>query len=260
MMSIGGTRLAPAFASLELSELAQESIVPLTRVPEPALLTPREEAAVYASMNHRGVNEQFVEDLAAGEVGSRIIDLGCGPGEIAILICQRWPAVEVMAVDLEAEMLDVARREIEMAGLLTQIQLEQADACQIDGFADAIADTVVSNSLIHHVVDPHAAIAAAVRLTRPGGRIFIRDLARPDSDAEVEQLVETYCGDENEKAQQLFRQSLHAAWTVEEMRETTRGLGIGAASIQMTSDRHWTIDWQRPTEAAGSDNAPTRVN
>ena len=116
----------------------------------------------------------------------------------------------------------------------------------MEQFEDGMADTVISNSLLHHLEEPRVGLEAAVRLTRNGGRLFIRDLARPETEAEIESIVQAYSGKESENGQQLFRQSLHAALTLNEIRIIARGLGIPEDHVQMTSDRHWTIDWCRP--------------
>jgi ubiquinone/menaquinone biosynthesis C-methylase UbiE len=206
-----------------------------------------EEAAEYEAMNHAAVNQRFVEDLiAGGSVGRQIVDLGCGPAGIPILLAQRLPDVQVMGVDSAVEMLEVAKREIDSGGVIDRVCLEHADAKSLAGFEDEMADTVISNSLLHHLRQPASALAAAVRLVRHGGRIFFRDLARPSSAQEVESLVSEYAGDESAFAQQLFRQSLHAALTIAEVQQLAGGLGISPEQVQMTSDRHWTIDWQRP--------------
>jgi hypothetical protein len=63
-------------------------------------------------------------------------------------------------------------------------------------------------------------------------------------------LVSQHCGDETDRAQQLFRQSLHAALTLEEIQKMCGGLGIQPQHVQMSSDRHWTIDWTKPIDNA----------
>jgi ubiquinone/menaquinone biosynthesis C-methylase UbiE len=219
----------------------------LPRTPEPKTLSPYDEALEYESMNHTTVNRQFVDDLAAGgkSVGPQVIDLGCGPAAIPIELCLRFDSIQVLAIDSEVEMLEIAKREIDIAGLLDQITLHHANACEMEEYEDGMADTVISNSMLHHLDEPQLGLRTAVRLTREGGRLFVRDLARPSSLEETESLVSEYSGDENEIAQQLFRQSLLAALTLDEIREMAGGFGISAADVQMTSDRHWTIDWCR---------------
>ncbi len=198
-------------------------------------------------MDHTRVNRQFVDDLVADgkSFGPRVIDLGCGPAAIPIELCLRFDSIEVLAIDSEVEMLEIAKREIDIAGLLDRITLHHASVCAMEDYEDGMTDTVISNSMLHHLDEPQLGLQTAVRLIREGGRLFVRDLARPSSLEETESLVSEYTSGENDIAQQLFRQSLLAALTLEEIRELAGGFGISAADVQMTSDRHWTIDWCR---------------
>ena len=218
----------------------------MDRTPEPDTFSPVEEAAEYHAMDHSEVNRKFVDELLEGPTGPLVIDLGCGPAGIPIELCQRSNDFEVMATDGEIEMLEIAKQEIDIAGCLGQISLHHVAVESMEHFEDGMADTVISNSLLHHLTEPKVGLETAVRLTRAGGRLFIRDLARPESVDEIEGLVQTYSGDESSNGQQLFRQSLHAALTLHEIQSIARGLGIPEDHVQMTSDRHWTLDWCRP--------------
>jgi ubiquinone/menaquinone biosynthesis C-methylase UbiE len=216
----------------------------LQRTPEPKTLSPTQEADEYHSMNHDAVNRQFIDDLiAGGPVGPRVMDLGCGPADIPIALCDRLPSIELLAIDSEVAMLEIAKRAIDIAGKLRQISLQQADVVNMEYFADGMANTVISNSMLHHLDEPNHGLITAKRLVAPAGRLFIRDLARPASLERVEQLVSEYAGAESDIAQQLFRQSLIAALTFEEVQQLAGGLGISPQHVQMTSDRHWTLDW-----------------
>ena len=206
------------------------------------------EVEEYRAMDHQEVNEQVVNDLvAAGPVGPRVMDLGCGTAEIPVLLCQRLEDVEVVGVDASVAMLEAARIEIELGGMLGRVHLEHADCKELTGFQSGMANTVVSNTVLHHLADPGEMLAQAIRMLEPGGRLFIRDLVRPaDADA-VEQLVSKHAGSASEFAQQLLRQSLHAALTINETVEILTALGVENASPTLTSDRHWTLDWVRPS-------------
>jgi len=215
--------------------------LPRTLEPEPNDL--RAEALAYEQMDHAAVNQRFVDDLVRqGDVGPRIIDLGCGPALIPIEICHRNDQWVAMGIDASLEMLEIAKREIDFAGMLDRISLEHATIAQLNTFSEQMADTVVSNSLLHHLESPALGLEMALHLTRDGGRIFMRDLARPQTEQEVEALVRQHAADESPQGQQMLRQSLHAALTLDETRDICSALGIAASKVQMTSDRHWTID------------------
>ncbi len=216
------------------------------RTLEPESMDVREEAIAYLEMDHSSVNKAFTDDLfAAGSVGPRVMELGCGPALIAIEIAKRDSAIELLAIDSSVEMLELAKIEIDFASLLYQVSLAQADAKSMVHFEDEMADTVVSNSLIHHVDDPSKILAEAIRLAKLGGRIFMRDLMRPSSETEVEQLVELHAGSESARGAQLLRQSLHAALTLDEIQSIAEALGIPRSCLCASSDRHWTLDWMR---------------
>jgi len=201
-----------------------------------------QEADQYDAMDHNEVNQRFVADLlAAGDTGRDILDIGTGTAQLPIELCNTSDIedLRVMAIDLSVPMLDVARMNIDMASMLDRIQLEHFDAKDTP-FEDEMFTTVISNSIVHHIPEPLAVLKEAHRVLAAGGLMFFRDLMRPDTTEDVEQLVATYTCNETESAQQLFRQSLHAALTVDEMRELVAHTGYDPQTVQATSDRHWT--------------------
>ncbi len=218
----------------------------LKRVLEPEVMDCPEEAREYDEMDHEAVNRQFVDDLlAGGEVRGDLLDLGTGTALIPIELCQRVEECRIMAVDLSTEMLDLARYRLEIAGVTHRIQLEHIDG-KATPFPDAMFDLVISNSIVHHIPEPKLLLREAVRVTKPGGRLFFRDLFRPDSEDELRRLVETHVADQSATQQKLFADSLRAALTVEEVQDIVASLGFARETVRQTSDRHWTWDALRP--------------
>ena len=212
----------------------------LERVLEPELMDDPDEAQSYNDMDHSEVNRRFVVDLlACGEVGNDILDLGTGTALIPIELCQQHAACRLMASDAATNMLDLARYNIAVASMELRIQLHHGDSKQLR-FEDGLFDCVISNSLIHHVPEPRKVLAEIVRVCRPNGRLFVRDLYRPNSIQEVESIVQAYSANETSYNQQLLRQSLCAALTLAEIRQMVAELGFEPQTVQMTSDRHWT--------------------
>lgn len=217
----------------------------LKRVLEPELMDTPAEALDYDTMDHAGVNRQFVDDLLAlwrpanDEAKPEVLDLGTGTAQIPIELCGRHDALCVLAVDLAPSMLDVARGNVEIACLTDRIRFDCLDAKRLP-YEDGRFDCVMSNSIVHHIPKPESLLAEAVRVLAPGGCLFFRDLARPSNEETVQQLVEMYAGEANPHQRQMFEDSLRAALTQEEVQAMLEALGVPGDSVTMTSDRHWT--------------------
>ena len=199
----------------------------LQRVLETEAMDSAEEALDYNSMDHGEVNRIFVADLLAAGLAAEdgeILDLGTGTALIPIELCRRVPNARVLAVDVAEHMLALGRQNVEKAGLADRIRLEQVDAKRLP-YRDGQFATVISNSIIHHLSDPGAAINEAWRVTASGGLIFFRDLFRPDNETVICRLVETYAAGANQHQKQMLADSFRAALTVEEVRQLIIPLG-----------------------------------
>jgi ubiquinone/menaquinone biosynthesis C-methylase UbiE len=200
----------------------------------------------YDDLDHEEVNRIFVQDLlGAGEVGDDFLDVGTGTARIPVELCEQNETCRVMASDLSFAMLDLARLNIEIAGLIDRIQLDRVDAQQMH-YADAYFDVVMSNSFVHQLSDPAPMLQHAVRVLRPGGLLFFRDLLRPASESEIARLIESAYGDANPHQQQMFDAALRSSLSVEEMASLVEQLGFPPASVEITSDRHWTWSTRKP--------------
>jgi ubiquinone/menaquinone biosynthesis C-methylase UbiE len=141
-------------------------------------------------------------------------------------------------------MLQLGQRHVIREGLTSQIKLEQVDAKSLP-YADAAFETVISNSIIHHIPEPRHAFHEMVRVLRPDGLLFVRDLLRPRDFEALETIVATYAGEANDHQRRMFRDSLHAALSLDEVCALLRDAGLPSEWVNQTSDRHWTIAGRR---------------
>jgi ubiquinone/menaquinone biosynthesis C-methylase UbiE len=212
----------------------------LTRVLEPEVMDTPEEAQAYDAMDHSEVNRLFVSDfLRAGPISGETLDLGTGTALIPIELCRRAPHARVRAIDLAENMLDLARANLVLANLTDRVTLQKVDAKGLP-FADGRFGNVMSNSIVHHIPDPAGVLSEAVRVTARGGLLFFRDLLRPESEGRVDELVAAYAGSATDHQRSLFRASLCAALSLDEMGELVERLGFARAGVEKSSDRHWT--------------------
>ena len=86
------------------------------------------------------------------DVPARVADLGTGSGAIALAIARERPSARVMAVDISADALVVARSNAAAHGI-DNVQFEHGD--WFAGFAEARFDVIVSNPPYLGEADPH---------------------------------------------------------------------------------------------------------
>jgi len=212
----------------------------LPRVLEPEVMDSPEEARDYDAMDHAEVNRAFVGDfLAFWRARGAVLDVGTGTAQIPLELCRQNQSVRVLGVDLAENMLAVGRHNVIRAGLENRIELRLVDAKGLP-LPDASFGAVMSNSIVHHIPEPRLVLAEMVRVTAPEGSLFVRDLLRPESSAEVEHLVNLYAGDANPHQRRMFDDSLRAALTLDEIRGLVDGVGFDPFEVRQTSDRHWT--------------------
>lgn len=96
----------------------------------------------------------------------RVLDLGCGTGELTRLAHERLGARETVGVDASAAMLE--RAAAHAGGGLS---FRQGD---LAAFAEGAFDVVLSNAAIHWVPDHEALLPRLLSLVAPGGQIAIQ--------------------------------------------------------------------------------------
>jgi len=218
----------------------------LDRTPEPELMDQPAQVEAYAAADFTSSNQWFVDDLVERfrprPACGRLIDLGCGPADICIRLARALPEWKIHGLDAGPNMLRSARAAIAMAGLDQRIELHLAQLPETDLEPQSFA-CVTSNSLLHHLPEPMVLWRAVRKLAAPGAWVQVMDLDRPDSAEAVDQLVQDGAGSEPEVLRRDFRNSLHAAWRVEEVREQLHraGLDLGCRRV---SDRHWLVSGQ----------------
>jgi SAM-dependent methyltransferase len=106
--------------------------------------------------------------------GTRVLDLGTGPGIVAAEAARRGATVS--AVDADPAMAETAARNVPSADVRVAVLPDLP-------FEDETFDAVVGNFVINHVGDPEVTLKALRRMLRPGGRIALTCWAMPSSGA-----------------------------------------------------------------------------
>jgi len=104
----------------------------------------------------------------------KALDLGAGTGALAAKILEKYPAVEVTAFDLSAEMLNICRQKL--APFKRQVNYKTGDFSSDDIGADY--DLILSGLAIHHLPDDQkrTLFKHIFQALKPGGLFINRDI------------------------------------------------------------------------------------
>ena len=118
---------------------------------------------------------QLTSELARG---GRVLDVHCGGGRWLIAMARRFPLLELVGVEWEADSAARARENVASSGLETRITIEQRD--EVDPAAlGSPFDLVYYQYALHQLADPAGSLRAAWAATASGGRIAVLDWPLP---------------------------------------------------------------------------------
>jgi ubiquinone/menaquinone biosynthesis C-methylase UbiE len=107
--------------------------------------------------------------LPALKPQDRVLDVGCGTGELLARIAAKYPSARLAGIDPVAEMLEVAREK-----LSEKVDLRVAWADDLP-WPDDSFDLVISCNMFHYITHPVPAVQEMTRVLHPGGRLVITD-------------------------------------------------------------------------------------
>lgn len=200
-----------------------------------------QQAIAYAKADFSSSNQMFVDGLIES-YGARlgtVLDLGCGPGDIAIRLARAKSSVYVIAVDASEVMVSLAHEAAETTNLLRRVRVVRGRIPELRLRAGGF-DAIVSKDLLHHLPDPMALWNEVKRLGRPDAVVYMMDLFRPESQEAARRVVETVSADEHEILKRDFYNSLLAAFTPDEVRTQLVEAGLNL-EVDVVSERHMRI-------------------
>lgn len=149
------------------------------------------------------VNAGMIEEalnLLAGCAGDpagvrRILDIGAGTGTGTLALARRFPAAEVLALDIDGGMLRQVRERAAAGGLADRVSTREVDIAAAGPELGQV-DLVWSAAAIHEVADPECAFLNIFAALRPGGWLALIEMDAPprllpESHAEFEERLHT---------------------------------------------------------------------
>lgn len=118
--------------------------------------------------------DEFVDLLVGAGVADAetVVDLGCGSGELEVILSSRFPSLNLIGIDLSEDMIRIARGYAAEQGKAVEFRL--GDAQVLDGKEDLVgkADLVVTRHAFHRLTRLSDGFSTMLRLVKPGGVII----------------------------------------------------------------------------------------
>ncbi len=220
----------------------------MERICEPELMQDVLQTEAYAAADFSsgdravlGRVEALLGDRGQGDGGGlSFVDLGCGPGNITFLLARRWPEASVLGLDGSDAMLRIAerrRRADPAAGRHLRFLQRRLPSPQLEGPCSA----VISNSLLHHLHDPRVFWRSVRQLSGPATHVYVRDLRRPASQGELQDLVRRHTDSAPEVLRRDYAHSLRAAFTRSEVLTQLEAAGFDGLQVLEVDDRYLEI-------------------
>ena len=224
----------------------------MKRLPEPELMQGHLQVKAYSEADFskgdeslvRSIEEYLLKKDLKVDSKSVIVDLGCGPGNITEYLHAKWPWAEIFGIDGSEPMLAIARRRSSGSGF-PDFRKEIRYCCwDISLIADGsvglgkTANLIVSNSLLHHIQNPHKFWETLKALSSKGTVHFHRDLRRPSSLNEAIDLQKTYLENSPQVLVNDYLASLQASFTVAEVKSQLRNEALDQLNVFEVEDRY----------------------
>ncbi len=216
----------------------------MQRILEPELMSDEEQAIAYANADFEEPHNHFIE-LLKESVGDGLpdsgvaLDLGCGAADISIRFAKAFPNYQIDGIDGSSAMLTEGEKAVNESGLLERINFIQANL-QDTNLASKNYTVIFCNAMLHHLHDP-SVLWNLIKTAADNPSVFVMDLMRPESDKQVDALVEEYAENEPDILKRDFRNSLKAAFTPDEVVSQLSSAGLNELDVSVVSDRHFII-------------------
>ena len=123
-----------------------------------------------------GFYARVAGEVAAAHPGGKLLEVGSGPGRLAVRLAREAPNITLTGVDISEAMVERAARRVAGADLSERVRFEVGDVAALP-LSDGEFDGVVSTLSLHHWSDPSRGLAELHRVLKPGGEARIYDLA-----------------------------------------------------------------------------------
>lgn len=155
-----------------------------------------------------------------------VVDVGCGSGYSLPRLAQLFSPRELVGVDIDPNMLDVARANAQRAGVA--VRLVQAPTSHMP-LPDGSVDLLFCHQTFHHLVEQEHALREFMRVLKPGGMLLFAESTR--------RYIHSWI------IRALFRHPMHVQRSAPEYLEMLRAAGLVVRETAVSYPYLW---WSRP--------------
>ena len=174
---------------------------------------------------------RLASEVAAVVQAGTVLEIGPGPGFIAIEIARLLPEVEVTGLDLSQTMIDLATDNAREQGVSDRVAFQEGDASEMP-FEEASFDFIISSGSLHHWQEPHCIFDEVHRVLKPGCQALISDLR---SDARKDEVQGFASQIDGWFMRWGLRHSFGEGYTVQEARQLMDGIPFDSVRIERDS-------------------------
>jgi len=121
--------------------------------------------------------KKVVSKLKDLKPSGKLVDMGCGAGNLIIRIAEKFPNLELYGVDISNEILELAKQQAIEKGFEKKIEFKTGTAENLP-FSDNSVDFLVSTLSLHHWTNPQNVFQEAIRVLKKDGICLIFDFRR----------------------------------------------------------------------------------
>lgn len=123
------------------------------------------------------LRRRIISELKRYNPKGKLVDLGCGSGNLIVQITKHYPNLDLIGVDISSEILELAKKRAFESNLNEKIKFKIGSVEDLP-FSDNSIDFLISSLSLHHWQEPIKALSEACRVLKQKGILLIFDFRR----------------------------------------------------------------------------------
>lgn len=123
------------------------------------------------------LRRRILSELKKYNLKGKLVDLGCGSGNLIIQIANNFPNLDLKGVDISSDVLELAKKRVLENNLNKKIEFKIGSAADFP-FSDNSIDFIISTLSLHHWQEPTKALSEIFRVLKQNGIFLIFDFRR----------------------------------------------------------------------------------